>query len=611
MKRGIVSVVLATSLALGGVVLLENSPGVASWTPMIVAHADTPQSGKLGSCDYTLSDGVLHIGAGTLPEAAKDTGVNPMYPKVSPFFPLIYGVPTAVKAISFDGKVQTPPDASYLFINLSTSNSGKNPSAAPQIRNWQNLDTSQTTNMAGMLRDSGQQTIDVSAFDTSQVTNMSEMFRSNENLTGNIIGLNSGKFDTSHVTNMTSMFYAVGNDSFQLTLDLSGFDVGQIEPGGFNGMLSPVANAQLAVNFSNWHPQVPLDSIFSGSLYGDCPSQLTLNGNLDLSNAGLAEIYTDPTEENPTYTGNWENMDDRYHSDKETYSSADLMAKYGSDASKRPQGNRTYIWEPEVLPIQGKPVTVHYMDEAGTTLQADLILTGDAEEPYTITPPEIKGYEYVEDPDVQLTGKYSATDSREVTLIYKLLPTPPVTPTTPGTSTDSSSDSSSESETSPDEANSLPVARKDRAITAVKKLGLYRTPDFSKKTRQFYYAKQTRTKRPQFVITGVAQSKNGTKRYVVRDVTANSKRYGKTGYITARKAFTVHTYYQSTPKTVKVIGAKGVNAYRSVSLKGKVKHYKRGTVLRVKAIKRHNLTTRLQLTNGAYLTANKNLIIQK
>lgn len=611
MKRGIVSVVLATSLALGGVVLLENSPGVASWTPMIVAHADTPQSGKLGSCDYTLSDGVLHIGAGTLPEA-KDMGG--MYPKVSPFFPLIFGVPTAVKAISFDGKVQTPLDASYLFVNLVSSNDGKeldNP-PVPQIKNWQNLDTSQTTNMAGMFRASGQQTIDVSDFDTSQVTNMSEMFKENGNLTGNIIGLNSGKFDTSHVTDMTSMFYSVGSYSFQLTLDLSSFDVGQIELGGFNSMVGPAENAQLAVDFSNWHPQVPLDRVFTGSLYGDCPSQLTLNGNLDLSNAGLAEIYTDPTEENPTYTGNWENMDDRYHSDKETYSSADLMAKYGSDASQRPQGNRTYIWEPEVLPIQGKPVTVHYMDEAGTTLQADLILTGDAEEPYTITPPEIKGYEYVENPDVQLTGEYSATDSREVTLVYKLLPTPPVTPTTPGTSTDSSSDSSSESETSvPDEANSLPVARKDRAITAVKKLGLYRTPDFSKKTRQFYYAKQTRTKRPQFVITGVAQSKNGTKRYVVRDVTANSKRYGKTGYITARKDFTVHTYYQSTPKTVKVIGAKGVNAYRSVSLKGKVKHYKHGTVLRVKKIKRHNLTTRIQLTNGAYLTANKNLIIQK
>lgn len=627
MKRRIVGFALTAALVFGGTLVLENSPEIVG-APAVVAHADTtPDTGKLGTCDYTFtSDGVLHIGAGTLPESPENTQTNRMYPKVSPFNDLIKGRQGMVTAISFDGMVKTPADASYLFQGLDSVNEGKGdyPVPNPQIKNWQNLDTSQTTDMTAMFMNSGQQTLDVSNFDTSQVTSMCEMFKSNNDLTSNIVGLTSKSFDTSRVTNMASMFENIGNGSFQVILDLSNFDVSKVNNDdvykddfdsfvGFGNMFkSSIAN-KLIVDLSNWKPSISLDDIFSNSYFNVPAYQVTLNGNLDLSKAGLIEIPTENFDgEALPYKGSWENKDDRYTGTDGQLTSAKLMALYGNNSDTRPQGNITYIWEPSVLPIKGQPVTVHYQDESGTTLQADSSLTGDAGETYTITPPTIKGYQYVENSDVQLTGKYSETDAIDVTLVYRLQPTPPVTPTTPGTSTDSSSSSSSESETStPDETNGLPVARKDRTITAVKKLGLYRTPDFSKKTRQFYYAKQTRTKRPQFVITGVAQSKNGTKRYLVRDVTPNSKWYGKTGYITARKAFTVHTYYQATPKAVKVIGTKGANAYRSVTLKGHAKHYKRGMVLRVKKLKQHNLTTRLQLTNGRYMTANKNLVIQK
>lgn len=627
MKRRIVNFALVAALTFSGAMMLEYPSGILSGTSMMVAYADTtkdvtPDTGKLGDCDYEFtSDGVLHIGTGTLPEASINTVSPEMNPKNSPFNSLIRGRKAVIKAISFDGEVQTPPDASYLFYGLATVNDGKvdyYPVEKPQIENWQNLDTSQTTDMTAMFKDSGQKTLDVSHFDTSQVTSMRDMFRANGELTSNIIGLRSKGFDTSQVTDMSSMFNELGNGSFQAILDLSGFNVGNVKENGFSNMFNSSPDAKLVIDFSDWNPQYPLKEIFS-NFSGNPVSQLTLSENLDLTGAELAEILEpDQDESTSPYTGRWENKEDRYSNDpnKLRYTSADLMDQYGkTPPTPTPSGNVTYIWEPTKLPVQGKPVTVHYVDEVGQTLQDDLRLNGDAGETYTITPPAIENYQYVEGSAAQLKGIYSSTAPAEVTLTYKALLTPPVvTPTTPGTTTDSSSSSqsSSESETRlPDESAGMPVARKDRAITAVKKMGLYRTPNFSKKTRQFYYAKRARTERPQFVITGVAQSKNGTKRYLVRDVTPGSKRRGQTGYVTAKSKFWVHTYYQTTPKRVKVIAANRVNAYRKVNLKGQVKHYKRGSILRVKQLKRHGLTTRFQLPNGYYVTANKRFVVQK
>ncbi|KRL17531.1 lipoprotein [Lentilactobacillus rapi DSM 19907 = JCM 15042] len=57
-----------------------------------------------------------------------------------------------------------------------------------------------------------------------------------------------------------------------------------------------------------------------------------------------------------------------------------------------------------------------------------------------------------------------------------------------------------------------------------------------------------------------------------------------------------------------VISPKGVNAYNHKNLTGKVANYKQGTVLKVKGIVKHNLTTRYILTNGKYVTANRKLV---
>jgi hypothetical protein len=58
-----------------------------------------------------------------------------------------------------------------------------------------------------------------------------------------------------------------------------------------------------------------------------------------------------------------------------------------------------------------------------------------------------------------------------------------------------------------------------------------------------------------------------------------------------------------------VINPRGVNAYRNKNLTKKVKNYKQGTVLKVRQLKKHNLTTRFVLSNGRHVTANRKLVI--
>jgi surface protein len=450
-----------------------------------------------------------------------------------------------------------------------------------------------------MFRGYNKGVLDVSNFDTSKATNMQGMFLGVKEVTG-LEG-----FKTDQVTDMSFMFYDYGDQTKDLSLDLSNWNVNNV--GNFDQMFG---SAYLkSVNLGSWAHEGPLKGIFSGSLTTKT-TQLTLSPQDNLKGSGLLGLdnYLFP-EDKAKYTGNWENIKDQYSIDpnKVTYSTDGLITMY-SDSSTAPKDNETYIWEPTTTP--GNPVTVHYVDQDGKTIQADKQVPGDYDAKYTISPDSISGYDYVGVKDGSLTGTYDS-EAKEVTLAYKK-----ATPTTGGnTVTEPAADSASEStseapeadQTQPDSTN--PVAKKNRAVTAVKKLGLYRTPNFSKRTRIAYYAKQSRTKRPQFVIIGVAQSKNGVKRYLVRDVNHGTKRDGQTGYITAKSAFTTHTYYQSNPKTVKILAR--VNGYRDKALKHQVKAYKPGQVLHVKKLVHYRLTTRLVLRDGTFVTGNKVKLIMK
>ena len=150
-----------------------------------------------------------------------------------------------------------------------------------------------------------------------------------------------------------------------------------------------------------------------------------------------------------------------------------------------------------------------------------------------------------------------------------------------------------------------------KAVYAIRPIYLYKNATFKKSQRMAYYPKQKRTNRPMFVIVGY-EKVNGKLRYEVKDVNHTKNTYNKTGYITANTKYVVPVYYSSVPKskTITVIAKGGVNSYSSKNLSGKSKHYKKGAHLKVKKIIKHNLTTRYQLTNGKYITANKKLVIQ-
>lgn len=153
------------------------------------------------------------------------------------------------------------------------------------------------------------------------------------------------------------------------------------------------------------------------------------------------------------------------------------------------------------------------------------------------------------------------------------------------------------------------IAKKGQVVYAVDNIYLYKKATFTQKDRQAFYAKKGRMNRPMFVVTGYDKSTAGRLRYKVKDVNHKSKTAGKTGYITANNKCVVPVYYKShSDKYFTVINASGVNAYSNKNLTGKHIHYKQGTQLRVVGMTNHNLTTRLKLSNGKYITANKKLI---
>lgn len=153
------------------------------------------------------------------------------------------------------------------------------------------------------------------------------------------------------------------------------------------------------------------------------------------------------------------------------------------------------------------------------------------------------------------------------------------------------------------------ITLKQSEILSVKTLYLYRKATFNKKQRLVKYPKAARGNRPMFLVMGTAHSKTGLLRYHVKDINRKRKTMGKTGYITAKSKYVTPAYYQKKAKHVKVISKHGINEYKKVNLTGKIRHVKKGKALKVVGVKHHNLTTRFRLSNGYYITADKNLVV--
>ncbi|MEE8825443.1 hypothetical protein LASUN_02810 [Lentilactobacillus sunkii] len=287
-------------------------------------------------------------------------------------------------------------------------------------------------------------------------------------------------------------------------------------------------------------------------------------------------------------------------------------------------------------------LTVEYLDEAGKAMADHPAQTKqlDLNTDYSEEAPEIAGYTVVGDKKV--TGKIN--DDTKITFKYKKNTVPPtpnnnnnkgsgtnntnstVTPT-PSTNSNSSTIAPATNATAdqvtpaakPQAPRTLPdgtqlpnyAATEGTVVYATKAIYMYKQANFKKNQRIAKYPKVKRVNRPMFVVTDYARSNGGALRYKVKDVNHHSKTAGKVGYITASRKSVEEVYYASMPKNKKVtvISKKGVNVYQNANLTKKVKNYKTGSHLKVKKIVKHNLTTRYELSNGYYITANKKLVI--
>lgn len=544
----------------------------------------TPVTGQYGTVTWRLTaDGTLHLGAGQLGEPTNliaNTG------QLATQIVLAQGgTPTAattqaaadqVTSVVLDGPVKAPEDATGLFAQL------RNVTA---YKNLAQLDTSETTTMKTMFLvndfDGSPTSLDVSHFDTSKVTNMDFMFYGLSQLTQ----LDVSHWDTGNVTSLMSTFR--GDESLT-TLDFAA------------GTFASLSNVMYAFGGAGVQtirlPKFAPPSTFSGFYMFTNASELS---TLTLGPATILGASTGLTtpKANDTYTGSWQAVGDGTAQNPlgEKFATGSAVAAQYNQADK-PSAVETYVWEPVDRVIEppvveppvvtppdntAAPVSVRYVDDKQQTLTSDRTLTGQLGDTYTAEQLTFDGYHLA-----KIEGAKTGTFSKSAqTVTFHYAP---------------------DLATGGDGATVVPV---NGVVYATKKIGLYRTKTFTKQSRQFFYAKQSRTQRPMFVVTGYATSKNGHRRYQVRDVNHHSKTAGKTGYITANKAYVSSAYYAKRQAKIKVINAQGINSYRQVALKGKVKHYHKGQVLKVKKIVNYRKTTRFVLTNGQYVTANKKLVI--
>ena len=123
-----------------------------------------------------------------------------------------YGQRDNIVTVAFADKIQ-PASTAYWFFGCEE---------LTEIRNIEQMDTSNVTNMERMFWGCGELTsLDLSHFDTSNVNSMYCMFAE----CGELTSLNLSRFDTSHVTDMEGMFW----QCHKLTsLDLSCFDTSNV-----------------------------------------------------------------------------------------------------------------------------------------------------------------------------------------------------------------------------------------------------------------------------------------------------------------------------------------------------------------------------------------------
>lgn len=180
----------------------------------------------------------------------------------------------------------------------------------------------------------------------------------------------------------------------------------------------------------------------------------------------------------------------------------------------------------------------------------------------------------------------------------------------------SSSASSSSSATSTSSSSSVPISTPTVSGKPVKKAShrsivyalttvkLYRSSNFTKSNLTKTYKKRARINRPMFLVISQQTNKQGHAIYRVKDINS-----GKTGYTLSGSKYFAPAYYSAKVTRIKVINPKGINEYGKVNLTSKKRHVKKNASLSVRKVVNYGLYSRMQLTNGRYITANKKLIL--
>lgn len=571
------------------------TPAYAATTTVTTASQRDGQvaAGEYGTVNwYLTANGELHLGAGTLGE---DSNLGPLVGRLAAQIAAAQGVtdltdtqvqPVAdqVTKVVLDGQVVAPTDSTELFGQFRH---------VAAYEHLDRLNTSHVTKMESMFRasnlDSETPAIDVSHFDTSHVTDMNFMFYGQKS----VGKLDVSGFNTDQVTNMLSAFYGTQN------LNEVNFAQGTFKSLKGAGFMFATSAVQI-VKLPRFAPPAGWGG---GNMFSSATiiNELTLGPDTRFDKAdgsGGATGLNTPRQNMPdVFTGLWQAvgkgtvgdpLGDEYATGKEI---TDLY-----NGTSNPSAVETYVWQPVVrttepttppvtppttVPETAAPVTVQYLDAQGQRLADDVTLTGELGASYTAQPLTFTGYKLAKTTGTT-TGSFT-NQPQTVTFHY-------VSSLVSG-------------------GDAATVAPINAVVYATKKIGLYRTKNFSNQSRVQWYTKTKRVDRPMFVVTGFATSKNGNLRYKVRDVNHHSKTVGKTGYITAKKSYVTSVYYATKQSKIKVINAQGINAYGQKSLKTKQVHYRKGQTLKVRKIVKYHKTTRFQLTNGQYVTANKKLVM--
>lgn len=567
----LVAGLLLGSCPLGSVGSREAAPQT------VIAHADnTGQTqGTLGTVPWQVTtDGTLHLGAGTLPSAQGTRG------PVRDLIEQLAANPTGitVTTLAFEGRVKTPSDGKHLLASMAT---------VTTIQGMENLDTSETTAFDGMFYgNAALEKLDASHLDLSHATSVQSMFAFNESLTELKFSDQPGQQSLGEAKDLMNFI----SNNYELTkLDLSGLDVSGIK--SFFMTLTNDGNIE-ELDLHDWRPAGQLGSLYKYETEFNL-RKLTLSRHVGFKPDTLPALGKEafPEFDAGLYTGKWVNQDDQAldagDPQKRAYTTAELTAQYDGTHVDDLPANATYVWELR----DGAPVTVSYVDQAGRALRDPLALTGKVAADYTIATPEISGYQF-DHVTGRLAGKYTDQPQR-VTLVYRTLPVVPNpapvvndSGSTPGTG---------------GAGNQVSA----QSVTALKKIGLYRTPNFSAKTRVRWHDQRVVPYRPRFEVQHTATSKKGVLRYFVRDVNRDSRTYGQTGYITAKTGYVRATYAASEPKTIRVTAKTGLNGYRQATLKQKLRHYRQGQRLKVKKLVHRGTTARYLLSNGQYVSANR------